>query len=756
MPERVDYRAPIKIEAVGIGNSGRPMSYFEYVPVEPLTRVQIAAMPRTERVALLQDQQLAYARPYLEEAFKQPLSEVKPDTLRLAVTIFDVQQRNWELIYDANKRDAASKTYAEEKRKIRASGKSKGDQARAVESALKVWQQQDLSLKQEVEADKALKKDIIDLFIKDTLLTKDGPQNFLVAAEDLMSQTSISQDSIIRFLQEATARLKDVKVAEDLSHLRYKNGTDNFITEEDSQLLQNVVRLAFGEAMTDPVKNQLGQVASSLINSYWRNNSSFYGTEEKTPKIAFLHDVSFAALITGDITVIKNTIKHIWSYIDLSLSDITNEVTAIEKSCLDEAVALATLLENALGPNTTKKSVVQFINEADPRIFNEFNPQYRRCFIGKNYDRRPSLHAVARFAHDVLGLKNYTERLFPLNIRIQFPNTQKAQEVMRLMEYIDPLNKKIRNTFYQSTGLDDLAMNYAKRDDYEKWVAGHISVSSVDDRLTNTKERQDIFSYNMARPDRRAQWSSSTPYAKLGIRMLFAQEGLEDLDNFEKVSSRNNRLFRGIRYSNLWFIAENSDRYSVANNPDLAQHSISSVVFSPEPQIEGWKIGIATDLRTLEGEPVSYTFHLNRDGKFLTESGVSLNNALVPLWLRLPFERFILERLYFITSGVLGDRGAHKTQEVEGNQAEKRRHHWRKLISTKDRMYTLMSYSARRHATFVRERYGHDIYRENILRRAEGELTENECVTFVKAIVPSENAEPNEIIFNPNLLSTVN
>lgn len=753
MPERVDYRAPIKIEAVGIGNSGRPMSYFEYVPVEPLTRVQIAATPRTERFALLQDQQLAYTRPYLEEAFRQPLSEVKPDTLRLAITIFDVQHRSWELAYDANKRDAASKTYGEEKRKIRASGKSKGDQARAVESALRTWQQQDSSLKQEADADETLRTDVIDLFIKDTLLTKDGPQNFLVATEDLVSQTAMPQDSVIKFLKEVATRFKNVKVAQDLSHLKYKDGTDNFITERGSQLLQNIVRLAFSETTTNPVKNQLGEVALGIINAYWGNVDLLYGEQELAPRLAFANDVLFAAFISGDINIIKNTVKYMWGNIEKSSGSFTRESSAINGTILDEVIALAAPLDSVLGSRSSGKTIGQLVLEAEPQVFEQFNPSDRGCFVGTNYDRRSNLHAAARFAHEIMGYRDYTNTLFSIQLAIQIPDNQKSDYVHRLFEYPDPFNKKIKTIFPGAIGLNELVQSHALKSNYDSWVS---SARMQQTHLTTTDERQKFYDYNRTHPNRKSLWLIPEAQAALLTRTLFDQEGLDSLIDLEKTSRSNNRLFSRIRFSNLWFIAENSDRYSVANNPDLAQRSIRSVTFSPEPQIEGWRIGLVTDLRTDEGEEVSYNFHLNKDGTFLTDSGTSLRNALVPLWIRLPFERFILERLYFITSGVLGVRGAQKTQEGEGNQVEKRRHHWRTLRSTTDRIYTLMSSSARTHATFVRERYGYDIYRENILRRTEGGLAENECVTFVKAVVPSENAEPNEIIFNPNLLSTVN
>ena len=60
--------------------------------------------------------------------------------------------------------------------------------------------------------------------------------------------------------------------------------------------------------------------------------------------------------------------------------------------------------------------------------------------------------------------------------------------------------------------------------------------------------------------------------------------------------------------------------------------------------------------------------------------------------------------------------------------------------------FTLRSAEARRHADFVLEKYGIDIYEENLRRWNEGTLEKDKILTFVKA-VERENAEPNKLEF---------
>jgi len=204
----------------------------------------------------------------------------------------------------------------------------------------------------------------------------------------------------------------------------------------------------------------------------------------------------------------------------------------------------------------------------------------------------------------------------------------------------------------------------------------------------------------------------------------------------------NREIIDRIRYKNMWFVAPWGDQFSLKNNPELSDYKIRSITFYPHAESEGNLVVIEMTTKV----PHKYSLIITPEGHFRHQDKLPLDLAG---WLQATFENFVLKRLEFITRGAEDQAEAVKTKEEKEKEEREeivRRSHYRVLTSTPDRKYTLMSWSARQHAQYVKENYGIDVYEETLRRKSEGALRENQVITFVRETIGWRD-EPYQLVY---------
>ncbi len=739
MPVAKELLEPIRFTEVLFDSQGKPVgSILREIPAEPLTDSKIAGLPFGERAEILERMQNTYARPFAERSFH---GDVNPATTHLAATIFDIKEKHVVLEKAQNRRATASANYELEKQAIRRGERGGKRIEPKIQAALTSWQKQDHLLAQEETEKGILRSTVVDLFIADLFLKDASPQQFLMSVEDLVGRSSFTKGDVLFLLQQASLRLRSKEKHEDPSFLRYKEGTDGFIMEDQARVLRQVVFTAFSEPSLDnPLVWQLKQVALDLLEFYWRNVSNIFPADELVPHLAFMGDLFYAALSTGDLKIIGKTIDYVGGKLEnkKTLSDVGEEFSRAGDMAARALPALVREIEtdhHALLPSV---SASKFLLEVTPEYFIKWDPEKRRCVEDKYCDLLKNLSLVGELSTNTFKKPDYFGRWIEPQI------SKMGESFAAYASYEGKFVLMLLTTNPKLLLFQRLILNYETKKQYEETWGKQMSVGSG--------QMQEEYLREMSHFEKVDPKSGIALWAQALLALMFTRAGIEDVEDMIKQQEERRVLFSRIRDQNIWFVAENGDQYSVDRNPELSDFNIKSLTFYPHSQLKGWRVEIVADIVDKNGSPVRDEFLIDEDGRFLLRNGSPI---ILANWVRLPFEQFILTRLHFITSGALSQKEPHhKTDEGGRNIEVVRRPHWRTLTATPSRIYTLTSYAAKKHADYVLRVYGKDIYAENLRRRAVGTLKQNQCVTFVKPTTV-QLTDPNQIVFDPSLLDQV-
>lgn len=744
-----DSATPIEIIEVIVDELGSPVGQqLREIPIEPLTDSRLADLPLAERAKILKNMQGVYTRPSLERQFHYGLGKVDSATLQLAASIVDFKEKQEEFGQVQERRSAVKTEYELEKQAIRRRERGRKKIELKVVEANATWQTKDKSLAEEERTQKILKDTLVDIFIRDLFLQENGQSRLLLVVEDLVSQSSFTREDVSTLLRQASLKLRSRELLEDASFLQYKEGTDNFIQAGEAKILRQIVETAFSEiSSNNPLSWQLKQASLDLLDFYWKNCESLFGKDEKTPRLAFIDDIFSAACLTEKITIVEQAIDYIWD----KLKD--KRILSLVEREYEEAIRISSValprivkkIENDHKSLFPSESAARFFLKVDREYLQYWNPQERHCFIDKYFDRLGDLNALSVLASS-FAKKEKTFSRWDTEKQVADIDGHRM-----LNDYHDTLSGTLQVFFPQAIKLNFLIDEILSKKDYvkarvvrfgEDGAFFNANIDTLEQKQRKFLRLKKIL--EIVHPALREGTEEK------GItELIFSNFGLETVGEIKIISKQKEMLFRQIRDQNLWFVAENGDQYSIDMNPELSNYSIKKLTFYPYSKDGGWRVDIVTELIDKDGNPASMTYYIDRNGQFSSKSNKILK---LPLWLCLPFEKFILERLHFITSGVLSQRDHHGLGErEETREMEARRSHWRTLVSTPERVYTLTSSAAKRHADYVLETYGIDIYQENLRRRSVGTLGQNEYVTFVKAVL-KQAKEPNQIVFNSSLL----
>lgn len=751
---------PIQIKEYMPAQRGLYSPVEKTIPVKPLTDASIAALPFSERVQKI-ERLAPYSLPFLQEAFDIPVEEVRPETLALARILHDVETRTWEIGYYSSLKNKARSQYEAEKRDIRAGKKGHRAIDKKVAEASEKFQERGSELDSKVKASETLRNTIIDNFIIDTLLTPEGSDEFLLATADLQEQSYITEKQVIDLLKAVRERLNTMD-PRTVSNLRYKDFEGNLVTAQQAAPLSHLVKVAFSQNGTE-VKHALSDTAKSLLDFYWKNNRAVTHPEDKTPRIAVIYDILLAATSSGDPTLVKPAVGFVQAKIEQDRESFYAEFLAGVGLYSEEAKIIEDIfsdlkktmimkwddgLEESAKDMTWSHFMAGYFSN-DERA-NEFNPEKIGGKYGTYTDRILAISTFSSVAK-ALGL-DYTfvslmSRMSRERPRLLSNSLMKKDDVDIVSEFMTAMA-----TFFPDTiSLVDELQGFMDKDTYfETYGELHRGEPRS---FPDSRSRQSWVNIDPRDPINDMPIDDDLAREK-GIAMkllyaIFADSGIRGMDNLVEVSLENERLTKLIRDTNLWFVAEQGDQFNVLKNPELANYSIKSVTIYPMPDYQGERIVIKTDIQSPDHTNKSVELTLARNGKVLLYGDSPTPHS----WLEIGMTNFLLKRVHFITSGLLGERGGHEIPEdyESGQPTEVRRSHWRILTSNGNRKYTLNSPQAQAHAEFVKETYGLDIYEENLRRRIAGTLKPNQVLTFVKAV--KGQAEPNQLMFDESKLN---
>lgn len=726
------------------------MRDFEHHAAEtgPLPDRDLAGIPFLDRISLLEEIQRNYFRPQLTEAFRFGLRETRPETIRLAEMLLDANRRREGKNLTQQAHTTAAAEYEAEKQAIRRGDRGGRRIQLKVEEAAATWRLRDDALNEEEAAQRIINNSVIDLFIHDYLLTSGGIDRLLAITEDLASQSTLGPRDVLTLLDEVSTRIVSREPHEEANYLCYKDEIDNFVSVGEAEILRRLVTRVFSpEAETNIVSQRLNGVSADLLEFYWRNTKGLFKENEETPLMAFLYDFLYAATSHEELSLIEPVFNYLHDKLNnpalrSQLESEFRQAFLIMSSNLPHVVQEIRQDHQRLLPNTSED---MFFLKVSLDYLQKWDPQIRKSFIDTSFDRITGLFTASEFSRTLLG------RHF-LFIRMRGAD-QNTDEVALNRYRINGWASVMSFNFPHSDELSGLTGNILTKSQFLKQKF-NTGVITHEQRERDEDPQREYLRFAQEIGRIHPEWSNEFLGTSIP-RLSFTRDGLDSYEEIRSYQERNRRLFDSIRNENYWFVAENGDQYHINSNPELAEHSIRSITFFPSPRNSGFRVDLLPSLTDYEGNHRVQTYFIDNAGHFsLNTDGSRLR---VPLWARLPFERFILDRLHFITSGALGQRGRRERRDegaIPVDEVEARRSHWRTLTSSLDRIYTLTSQAAIEHAEFVHRVYGIDIYNENLRRRAVGTLDQDQCITFIQAVVNTD-LPPNEIVYNPRLLQVI-
>jgi hypothetical protein len=735
-----DLRAPIKYtEWIQDGSDLNPVD--REIPVVPITDKTLVSLPPEARSQAVSERALIYDMPFLEERFAIPLDQLRPETLELALVLEQVANREFEFEYYSKLREPERIAYEAEKIAIRAGKRGSKARDKKVSVLSEQFRERDSKLTDNSLTAESTKNLIIDEFIRTTFLTPNGAEAFSLSVQDLLEQSDFHVSAAVDLLKQARSRLETISDPDALRALSYKAEEGNLITAEEAEPLKQLVSLAVNDTDSSEIRQELSRTAKEILSFYWKNARMVSSADDKTPRVGLLHDVLLSACLTGDIKTVYAAVSYLGEKIDENVTDFAAELARNRDLHFSEHFKFLELLRDIKRQLGYKGDLNEFILTRDDQFFQQFNPVIRRAVsMGIYTDRSMAFDSFSILSRLVRG-RNY-HNILPNGKKVH--SREEHEMVTTYADIFSHFDFKMSDTFPDARRVNaELAHRMDKKTYLDTMKVGLERTGKrwTAPRSVSDKESRERFI------EKEALDFGNGADGRAFIAMFY-DSGLESSQEMKNISEINSDLSRKIRDANLWFVAEQGDQFHVKNNPELNMHSIKSVTFTPNPNYEGTSVHVSTDL-SFKGVPIEIDFVVTRSGAFIWDQ---FERLPIPQWASLPVENFMLKRLHYITSGALGDRLPHpkgETEEVE-SPTEARRSHWRVLTSKNGRVYTLNSPEAKRHAEYVLETYGIDIYDEILRRKQAGTLGKNQVITFVKAVIGKN--EPNQLVYDEDKL----
>ncbi|MCL4338117.1 hypothetical protein M1271_00330 [Patescibacteria group bacterium] len=694
-----------------------------------------------------------------------PPQPVKAETFKLATLLLDISNRKKGTnIYERHKEAVGSK--------YRADLASAGGKRARLGIKNRLIQERDRTLS-EIDAKISKEKTLInsgcDLMIKEFLTTDGGVEKLRLAIADLKNAVSDSEsaegqiisDVHFSYLFDAVAeRLRDLPKGVHLRYFGYKETPHHLLFDQRGILTQNI-GAAF-ENTSSATDVRIRNISRALLDYYARNVENLFSLrDEPQPYSAFVYDFFFAAASLKDPQLFLDASD--WLFQKNRLGEkraegrLVDEIKSNAIPSIEEMLKAYERLNIAFSakPRTGLQSdLIGFIGSPPPDFVSDWIREHKKqhVAIGFSNDRLDGLWSAFRILGKAGRKDLYSdsgvmhEMAKALVAKLAEGRTSvSASDIVRDSEalvYINRAVKTWRNTLAmvdpQMRTLDALATNLMDIDLYSEIIGRIVNLSQTQLRQKNLYI--DALTDDVVRgmePEMRRIYSDN-----LFILSLTAESNTQTPENMTEEKEYCEKLAADIRDRNEWFVAPWGDAFTLTdgNNLDLRDQHITSLVFYPDRLTQGHKVVISTDIVSKsEGKPLQLEFYIDREGNLYHGNRQPVT---IHLWALSPFSKLLLERINFITSGVLSKNMEVVlptiTSRIAGQERKVShiRPHWRHLFSTPVRPITLQSDSAQEHAAWVENVYGIKIYDENLRRRDAGLLkftdVEKEYITFVK------------------------
>lgn len=763
--ERGDLEKPIDIyRKKGVSNKGKPLWERVGVPIVPLTDIDLAALPIGQRVDTIRERMQAYQRPALggftsrktgkeiKGKFSVPLERVRPDTLALATIMEDLATKDWEKQYSQQRLEDAQRVHQERLKKIRSDvllDRRKKERAEQAEN--QQWPTIKGSLTPIIEARESLSQTVLDVFIKDYLLTAAGPQKFLLAASELVLASDYQETDIISFLERVQKRLRNLHKLSDkeITFFAYKPDRYNLRTEEAARPLQQIIELAIGSTENKSrVEDILAQIGQTAVDLYWQDYKRFF-PEEETPLLGFIHDYFLAATLSSDRKEFLAAANYIWPRLLKKRGQFNTQISIANWHGLQEEGQLDLELQAEYRRQQPDVSLEDFIERIGIPYLNTHSPLSpdHPYFVGLYYDRIIGLVSAFNLAED-MGRENMikpTEVKAIKQVGELAPTVFEKLQLLRSEKLSLLWSHLLQTVFPQALTLDNTSTKLFSRPVFLKEkgqlvaLAGDMPSESLSQRPSHLRYIEEALS---------REREHLLPLHAIEIlktnglmHWLFVEEPMT-VAKEDEIETINRQLWRKIKYENLWLVPEWGIKFTDIYDSQLQQLGIEELFFFPDAQSAGHKIIISTNAE-VDGRKLKAVLYLDNQGRLLYENKAAVS---LPHWIMISLNNLLLSRLEFITSAkarkkVMRPKAAGQ-EAILVDVVLQNIGHWRLLTSRPDTIYTLMSRNARLHAAFIQENYGKDIYEENAERRRAGTLQPGQVITFVK---PVERRSPEEI-----------
>lgn len=595
--------------------------------------------------------------------------------------------------------------------------------------------------------------------LREYFLKSGGIEDFIIAAEDLASLGLWDEEPFAGLMGQVVKQIPKISDTE-LKHFSYKKGVNNLRSASEARILTDLIVAGRGSEVTGN-KHWEMPVAAALLMEFGKRPQQLFDATEKTPLLALMHDLLYAAASTDNDQVIEDVGEIVYEWTrGKKREDFVSEVEKITYLSLMDVEACINLLRD-------RKDFIEQLSEEGEHPFEEFNPALARhpYWVGTYDDRLASLGTAFDILSREFGRKDPFVAMKPRLAE------NMMKEVISGDMHLDQLESKqnqilawrgILGNFFPNTVTLDvlLSSKYLSKRDYVERKSKLMK--GVDGSVFGDKnyhlEMLDMLENDRVMPKRiRKKWTTEAQ-----LTWLFLDQPELSLEELHNLAGENEKRldaikgnFNGVAGGGDWYRA---DRDAELRNMGIDVLGIRPVYFPERKSVYGEAEASLREAYAVElhmagaASPDTrlVTLTVADDGRIFFDDAEELR---VPIWIREPLMKVVLDRIAFSTRRVATEEGSssHSQKQFDELVKPSETYRWRPLPNPP---FHLRSREAQKHAEAVLNdpRYGYDIYAINLLWRSQGIIGEQEVVTYVR---PSEEAanRPREMVFRQEELT---
>lgn len=701
----------------------------------------IAQLPLEERLAHFQDHSLTLETAYIHSELEKSGLTAEEPVIRAAGTLLAAKTAIFDLHAIRAQRAGRETVYSQEK---------KAAPKKNLQQIISDWQPELTLWRQRIHSGERLVDDASLQVVREFLLSPNGTTRLHQAAMLLSELHSAGTDSLQTLLQTIQVSVRNFR-NDDLSVLLPETAKNPQSNTEIVSAMIPLVQTIFSPVSDD--RFGLSLVAHTVLQKMEQSPAAVYAkTNETTPYLALLHDVVYAAALTGDEEIL-----------DRAGSWATAFLKKHEKQCMAEMEPLHILSSEEM--RTEYTAFLGRYHTTNPHVvFEPGKPiPLHTWFVGRYADRLMELNAAFGVItqlytehHPNNARKNPFQKLQEGFVQTALQQKkQSATDAVLSLTTIQPWIlewRAVQTMLHQphQTALDPMISAFYPTDSYKTQKASQTEINGIGS--------------NSFSPDT-IRNSSLPDSVKNQLLLEYACMTIRNPSEETYSPDRIHELLTQVFGSDAWFVSERGDAFSISKNPDLGTYGIEQILFFPMNKEEygrlhdrGWNGAVAVKIRMTtsfdSAEPVD--MFLDARGQLYSGDGQPLST--IPHQQQAFLTGLFLTRLHFVTStpqrtGEIPPPCGKQTEETQSPEDVHHRAHWRTFRRPP---YTLLSPDARKHRQEILEdpKYGFDIDEMNAALWQTGVLPETNIRTFVRPSCMTTQLPPIEHSFFPEEASS--